>query len=123
MGFHIVIFITLVGFVAGTLEHQTDLGGYIFMEPFLFLALDYFMEVSGWGSLTSSWLDDYACWFGGLLTCACLVVRPWLHIDGNRTCNLIMVWFWYTCLYWRCYSLLMDDGSSPPKGLEDGVGR
>jgi hypothetical protein len=58
------------------LEHWTDLGGYIFMEPFLFMALDYLMEVFGWGSLTSPWLDDYACWFGGLLTCACLVDHP-----------------------------------------------
>jgi hypothetical protein len=67
MKFHIVIFIiTMVGFVAGTLKHWTDLGGYIFMEPFLFIALDHLMEVIGWGILTSPSLDDYACWFGGL---------------------------------------------------------
>jgi hypothetical protein len=75
-----VIFITLVGFAAVILEHWIDLGGYIFIVPFLFLALDYLMKVLGWGSLTSPWLDDYAFWFGGLLTCACLVITPWLHI-------------------------------------------
>jgi hypothetical protein len=46
------------------------------MELFLFLALDYLMEALGWGSLISTWLDDYACWFRGLLTCAWLVDRP-----------------------------------------------
>jgi hypothetical protein len=40
------------------------------------MASDYLMEVFGWGSLTSPWLDDCACWFGGLLTCACLVDHP-----------------------------------------------
>jgi hypothetical protein len=34
------------------------------------------MEFFGWGSITSPWLDGYSCWFGGLLTCACLVDHP-----------------------------------------------
>jgi hypothetical protein len=43
------------------------------MEPFFFLALYHLMEAFGWRSLTSPWLDDCACSFGGLLACACLV--------------------------------------------------
>jgi hypothetical protein len=51
------------------------------MEPLLFIVLDHLMEVFGWGGLTSPWLDDHAYWFGGLLTCACLVDHPLvLHI-------------------------------------------
>jgi hypothetical protein len=71
-----VIFITLMEICCWFLEHWIDLGGFIFMEPLLFMALDHLMEVFGWGSLTSPWLDDCACWFGGLLTCACLVDHP-----------------------------------------------
>ena len=63
----------------GTLEHWINLGGgegIYFMEPFLFMALDYFMEVFTLGSLTFHWLDDYSCWFGYLFTCAFLVNHP-----------------------------------------------
>jgi hypothetical protein len=48
------------------------------MEPLLFMTSYHLMEIFGWGSLTSPWLDDCACWFGGLLTCACLVDHPLL---------------------------------------------
>jgi hypothetical protein len=46
------------------------------MEHLLFMALDHLIEFFGWGSLTSPWLDDYACWFGGLLTGSFLVDHP-----------------------------------------------
>jgi hypothetical protein len=46
------------------------------MEPLLFIALDYLMEVIGWKSFTSPWLDDCACYFGGLLTYVFLVDHP-----------------------------------------------
>jgi hypothetical protein len=39
-------------------------------------ASDYLMEVFGLGSVTSPWLDDYVCWFGGLLTCVFFVDHP-----------------------------------------------
>jgi len=54
------------------LKHWTDLGEYIFME-LLFMASYHLMEVFGWGSLTS---NGCACWFGGLLICACLLDHP-----------------------------------------------
>jgi hypothetical protein len=37
------------------------------------MELDHLMEVFGWRSFISPWLEDCACWFGGLLKCACLV--------------------------------------------------
>jgi len=40
------------------------------------MVLDYLMEVFHWGSLISPWLDECACWFGGLIICACLVNHP-----------------------------------------------
>ena len=63
------------------LEHCTDMVrggvcGLYFMEPFLFMALDYLMGVFTLGSLTSPRLDDYSCWFGYLFTCAFLVNHP-----------------------------------------------
>jgi hypothetical protein len=44
-----------------------DLGGYIYMEPLLFLALDYLMEIFGGGDslLYSGWLM-IILWFGAI---------------------------------------------------------
>jgi hypothetical protein len=86
------------------------------MEPLLFMALDHLMEVFGWGSLTSPWLDDCACWFGGLLTCACLVDHPLVAYLMVMEHAISLCVFWYICLSWICYILFMDDGSSPPRG-------
>jgi hypothetical protein len=40
----------------------------------------YLTDVFGWGSLTSPLLDDYTCWFFGLLTVLALLITRWLHI-------------------------------------------
>jgi hypothetical protein len=118
-----VSFITLM-VAAGILEHGTNSGGYIFMEPLLFLALDHLMEVFGWGSLTSSWLDDCACWLAGLLTCACLVNRP-LVAYLMAVEHAISLWcgFWCTCLSWMCYILLWMMCLAPQGLNDDGVTR
>jgi hypothetical protein len=50
------------------------------MDTFLLMALDHLMEVFGWKSFISPWLDDCARWFGGLLKCACLVDHPLIAI-------------------------------------------
>jgi hypothetical protein len=87
------------------------------MEPFLFMALDHLMEIFGWGSLTSPWLDDCACLLGGLLICAFLVDHPlvaYLMVSWSILSHFDVVW--YTCLSWMYYILFMDDGSSPQRG-------
>jgi hypothetical protein len=58
------------------LEDWTNLGGYIFMGPLVSMASYHLMDVFKQGSLISPWLDDCACWFGGLLTCVFLVDHP-----------------------------------------------
>jgi hypothetical protein len=74
-----------------------------------------------WGSLTSPWLDDCACWFGGLLTCACLV-------DHHLVSFLLVSWRMLSHYgVVAIYSFIMDVlylvrgvWFYPPKGLDDG---
>jgi hypothetical protein len=61
-------------------SYWTDLEGFIFMKPFLFMALDHLMEVFGWGSLTSPWLDDCACCFVVFSHVLSLLITPWLYL-------------------------------------------
>jgi hypothetical protein len=75
MRFRIVIFIALMEICCWFLGALDRLGRNIFMEPLLFMALDHLMEAFGLGEFHFS-LDDRACWFGGLLTCSCLVDHP-----------------------------------------------
>jgi hypothetical protein len=60
------------------LEHWIDLEGYILMEPLLFMASDRLMEVFGWGSLTSPWLDNCACCLVVFSHVLALLITPWL---------------------------------------------
>jgi hypothetical protein len=57
-----------------------NLGGFIFMEPLLFIALDLLMDIFGWRNFTSPWLDDCVFFLGGLLTCFFLVDHPLVEI-------------------------------------------
>jgi hypothetical protein len=59
------------------------------------------MELVGWGSLTSPWLDDCACslsWSSShVLT---LIDHPLVaSFEGSGACNLIIE-VWYICLSW-----------------------
>jgi hypothetical protein len=50
------------------------------MKPLLFIAFDHLMEIFGWGSLTSPWLDgDYACYLVVFSHVLALLITPWLH--------------------------------------------
>jgi hypothetical protein len=63
-----------------SLEHWTNLGGYILMEPLLFMALDHFMEFFGWGfSLLLGWMIMLASLivFSHVLS---LLIMLWLHV-------------------------------------------
>jgi hypothetical protein len=113
MKFHFVIFITFDGnLLLVPWSYCTDLGGFIFMASY------HLMEVFGWGSLTSPWLDDCACCLVVFPHVLALLITPWLHVS----------WMWsiLSHYYGLIYKLIldMDDGSSPPKGLnDDGDGR
>jgi hypothetical protein len=62
------------------LEHWTELGGFIFMESLFFMASYHLMEMFGWGSLTSPWLDgDCACCLVVFSHVLALLITPWLH--------------------------------------------
>jgi hypothetical protein len=46
-----------------------------------------------------------------------LLITPWyIFVDILEHVISYLVWFWYTFLSWMCYTLFMDDGSSPPRG-------
>jgi hypothetical protein len=49
------------------------------MEPLIFMASYQLMEVFDWGSLTSPWLDDCACYLGVFSHVIALLITPWLH--------------------------------------------
>jgi hypothetical protein len=62
-----------------------DLGEHIFMWPLFLMALDYLMEIFGWGIMLTSLV-----FISHVLA---LLTTPWLHIQWLWHMHLIIVWF------------------------------
>jgi len=81
------------------------------MEPLIFMASYHLMEVFGWGSLTSPWLDDCACYLVVFSHVLALLITPWLHI-WMVVEHMISLW----CGLVYMLILDTDDGFKPPRG-------
>lgn len=81
-------------FAAGILDIGLLVGNISLLEPLLFMVLDHLMKVFGWRSFIFPSMDDCACWFDGLVTCALLCWSPLDCVfDGYGPYYLVMMWF------------------------------
>jgi hypothetical protein len=99
-------------------NYSTHVEGLIFTEPLIFMGSYHLMEVFCWGSLTSSWLDDYAFYLVVFPHVIFLLITHWFYFWSmwsilSHYGGLIYICCACVCL---CYILYLDDGSIPPRG-------